>query len=1057
MIDELSKEPFIESFQTLLEKEPSVLIENLSDSGKAALIYFAQKKTKRHVLIITGHEGHTQLTNDLLFFTKQEPQMFPAWEALPGEEISPSLDIMGMRMKLLEELVKAKEPKILITSLQGAMQKVLSPSVLKNLSYTLSVKEEVPFSEVTPLLSSLGYKRVKLVNDKGEFAVRGGIIDLFPIHLPEPIRIEFFGDTIEEIRTYDPMSQKSTGKIKSFSLSYADETNQLKTQPLSTLFDYLSENALIVFDDLLALENRLVQLKAIPGFRSHLMMEESLFFEKATSLPHLFFPKETLETLSEVQGGTFSICNRTFQTKRVFAPLVPASEYEDFSSEMKVFGLFSSPQEEEVLREKLPKGSKFVSGYLSSGFVLGGHFVVFPYTEFSKRVKVPRQKWRNTFHTPASEFHELEAGDLVVHFHNGIGIFRGIEKQKNHLGIEGEFLVVEYAEKSKLFVPISQSHLISRYIGSHEEKPQLHTLGSTKWQKTKEGVQKAIIGYAKDLLTMQAEREVKGGYVYPINSETFEQFSEAFPYQETDDQLAAISEILKDMQSEKAMDRLICGDVGYGKTEVAMRAAFKAVVDGKKQVAVLVPTTVLAMQHYESFQERMQNFPVKIAVASRFQTPQKVKQTLEGLLDGSIDILVGTHRLISKDVSFKDLGLIIIDEEQRFGVRAKEKLKTLKTGVDCLTLTATPIPRTLYMSLIHLREMSVINSPPHDRLPIKTILAEREDELIKNALLRELSRDGQAFFIHNRVETIYEQAEKLQLLVPGAKIAVAHGQMDGDLIDQIFHSFKSGETDILVATSIVENGIDIPNANTIIIDRADRFGVADLYQLRGRVGRWNRTSYAYFLVPENRSLPEVTQKRLQALVETSGFGGGVKLAMRDLEIRGAGDILGTQQSGHVSNIGFHLYCKLLKKAIDGLKKHTTTSFLETRMEFPFDAKIPDTYIDEASIRLELYHRFGESEDAKEVSLIMEEIKDRFGPIPEPLTWLYHMTRIRIFAHLNQFTQLKFLKHSLTAEQKQKKDPLVKNLLMPPVQSPLELELLTIKRLTENFSCAYKSL
>lgn len=1070
MIEELEKQPFIKTFQQAIEKEHSLTIENLFDSAKAALLYFAQQKSKRHILIITAHEGHTQLVNDLQYFNSKEPIVFPAWEALPGEDITPSLDIMGMRIHHLEELLKSKKPEILITSLQGAMQKVLSPESLEKLSETFSVKQEFPFSEMTPLLTSLGYQRVKLVSDKGEFAVRGGIIDLFPIQLPQPIRIEFFGDTIEEIRTYDPMSQKSTGKISSFSLSYADEKAKLKSDKMGTLFDYLSKDTLVVFDDLLALENRLVQLKAVTGFNSSMMMDEDSFFQKINSMPHLFFPKESLESLSDVQGGSFSIFSRNFTTKRIFAPFMTITDHfqmqmeelvHHFTTNAQIYFLSSSDQEENSLKEKignikLPKETKFLRGYLSSGFVFQENFIVIPYTEWTKRVKLTRQKWRNTFHTPAAEFHELTPGDLVVHFHNGIGIFRGIEKQKNHLGLEAEFLVIEYAEKSKLFVPISQSHLISRYIGSHEEKPSLHQLGSSKWQKTKEGVQKAIIGYAKDLLTLQAEREIKGGFAYPVETEAFQQFSDAFPYQETDDQLTAISDILNDMGSSKAMDRLVCGDVGYGKTEVAMRAAFKAAVDGKKQVAVLVPTTVLAVQHFETFQERMQHFDVRIGIASRFQTPQKVKQTLEAVQKGEIDILIGTHRLISSDVIFKDLGLVIIDEEQRFGVRAKEKLKMIKTGVDCLTMTATPIPRTLYMSLIHLKEMSVINSPPHDRLPIKTIMAERDDEIIKNALLRELARDGQAYFIHNRVESIHEQAEKLQKLVPSARIAIAHGQMDPEIIDRVFHSFKRGDTDILVATSIVENGIDIPNANTIIIDRADRFGVADLYQLRGRVGRWNKTAYAYFLVPENRSLPEITQKRLQALVETSGFGGGVKLAMRDLEIRGAGDLLGTEQSGHVSTIGFHLYCKLLKKAIDGLKKQKPTSFLETRMEFAFDAKIPDTYIHEPSIRLELYHRLGDAEDVDEVSKLMDEIKDRFGPLPEPLIWLHHMTRIRIFAHLNQFTQLKFLKHSLIAEQKQKKDPLVKNLLIPPPQSAQELELITIKRLTENFSCPHKS-
>jgi transcription-repair coupling factor (superfamily II helicase) len=498
------------------------------------------------------------------------------------------------------------------------------------------------------------------------------------------------------------------------------------------------------------------------------------------------------------------------------------------------------------------------------------------------------------------------------------------------------------------------------------------------------------------------------------------------------------------------MDRLVCGDVGYGKTEVAMRAAFKAVVDGNKQVALLVPTTVLAMQHYETLKQRMQNFPVKVGVISRFQKPKESAKILEQAAEGQIDILIGTHRLLSQDILFKDLGLIIIDEEQRFGVRAKEKLKKLKTGVDCITLTATPIPRTLYMSLINIRDMSVINSPPQDRLPIKTIICEQEDEVIKNAILRELARDGQVYFIHNRVESIFTVAEEVQKLVPQARLSIVHGQMDADAIDQIFHNFKTGVTDILVATSLIENGIDIPNANTIIIDRAHHFGVADLYQLRGRVGRWNKPAYAYFLTPRHRVLPEVSQKRLQALVEASGYGGGMKLAMRDLEIRGAGDILGTKQSGQVSTVGFHLYCKLLKRAIEAIKHQKPASFHETKLEFPFDAKLPEYYIFDSSIRLEIYHRLGDASSTEEIDQIYLELIDRFGKAPEPVLWLYHMSRVRVFASTRYIISLKYEKNLLIVEKQGKKEIEKKSFLIPPGLNPKEMELTILKRITEGF-------
>ena len=513
----------------------------------------------------------------------------------------------------------------------------------------------------------------------------------------------------------------------------------------------------------------------------------------------------------------------------------------------------------------------------------------------------------------------------------------------------------------------------------------------------------------------------------------------AFAFVETDDQTQAIAHISQDMQSSKAMDRLICGDVGYGKTEVAMRAAFKAVCDGKKQVAILVPTTLLATQHYETFCARMVNFPINIRVLSRFCSHKETQQILKEVKEGLVDILIGTHRIISKDVVFKDLGLIIIDEEQRFGVRAKEHLKKLKTGVDCLTLSATPIPRTLYLSLVGAKEISVINTPPQDRLPIKSLIAEKEPSTIYNAIMRELSRDGQVFFVHNRIETIFMVSEELQKMFPQARIVTGHGQMSMEEIDAVFHAFKSGQADILVSTTIIENGIDIPNANTILIDRADTFGLADLYQMRGRVGRWNRPAYAYFLIPKNSTLAELTRRRLFALVESSGYGAGMKIAMRDLEIRGAGDILGTQQSGQISSIGFHLYCKLLKKAIDALKKQASPSFTEPKIEFAFDAALPDCYINEPSLRMELYHRFGEANSNEELDLLLSELKDRFGPYPEQVVWLYHLTRLRLFASAHHFLFLKCEKRSIFAEQQVGNKSVKERLMLCKTKSAAEWE------------------
>ena len=487
------------------------------------------------------------------------------------------------------------------------------------------------------------------------------------------------------------------------------------------------------------------------------------------------------------------------------------------------------------------------------------------------------------------------------------------------------------------------------------------------------------------------------------------------------------------------MDRLICGDVGYGKTEVAMRAAFKAVVDGKKQVALLVPTTVLALQHYESFKDRMQSFGVRVEVLSRFQTTKQIKNTKDLVEKGAVDVVVGTHRLLQKDVLFKDLGLIIIDEEQRFGVKAKEHLKRLRTGVDCLTLSATPIPRTLYMSLVGVRDLSVISTPPQDRLPIKTIIADLDDQLIQTALLRELNRDGQVYFIHNRIETIYERASYIQKLLPKARIGIGHGQMDGDELDLVFHAFKKGELDILIATSIVENGIDIPNANTIIVDDADRFGVSDLYQLRGRVGRWNRRAFAYFIIPKRRSLSELAKKRLDAIAQAGGYGGGMRVAMRDLEMRGAGDIIGLEQSGHVSTIGFHLYCKLLKRTINSLQGKTPSYALETRIDTPFDARLPELYVNEVSLRMEIYQRLGDAMSKEEVDAIWDEVRDRFGEPPEQAKWLYYLSRLRVHAARGWYTHVKIERATLSYERKTGTSSLTNRVLLPKINSPKDLE------------------
>ncbi|GAB4190693.1 MAG: transcription-repair coupling factor [Simkaniaceae bacterium] len=1082
---------FFKKVLSIMEARPSLLLEGLWDSPKALVIALLTEKLQCHAVILTGGDREVRLLDNLAALSNREILDFPSWETLPGEDIPPSPDIVGKRLEILQGIASDPSPKIVLCPLQAALQKVPSKKILSANYLKLEKGQEHAFLQLPEKLIQLGYRRVKVVADKGEFAVRGGILDIFPLSSFDPCRLEFFGDTIDQIRLFDPVSQKSQQKTESIEIGPADEKKLLQTGKAS-FFSYFPKNTLVILDNLLDLEDQYAALRGLPGAKTPLFLTFEELYAAIDSSKKLFLTKIPMEELADTsikqrkgrayyaetdqaEDISFEMFQRTFHTCRIHHPFLTLKDYfhpaapetesfdllENFAnlpSSFETFFYTNSSAEREMIKEKLknlhiePSNQiQFIDGYLTSGFILqDSSLAVIPYTEITKKYKVHRQKWRSSYHTPASEFHELEVGDLVVHFHNGIGKFLGIEKQKNHLGEETEFFIIEYAENGKLYVPLSQSHLISRYIGAKEVLPPLHTLGTKKWHQAKQRVQQSIVGYAKDLLQLQAEREVKGGFSYPEDSQDMRLFEEDFPFEETPDQLQAISQLKDLMASPKAMDLLICGDVGYGKTEVAMRAAFKAAVDGGKQVAVLVPTTVLAMQHYETFCQRMNNFPVRIGVLSRFLKKAKVQQTIDEVKAGKIDILIGTHRLISKDVQFKDLGLLIIDEEQRFGVRAKESLKKWKSGVDCITLSATPIPRTLYLSLVGARELAVINTPPQDRLPIKSIICETDAEIIKNALIRELSRNGQAYFLHNRVETISKRADFIQKLLPSARIGIVHGQMPSDSIDRIFHNFKQGSLDILVATTIIESGVDIPNANTILIDRADTFGLADLYQLRGRVGRWNKPSYAYFLVPKNKTLSEISKKRLSALIEASGYGGGMKLAMRDLEIRGAGDILGVKQSGHVSAVGFHLYCKMLKKTVDAMKQKKAPLFLEVKMEYPYDAKLPDYYIPETSLRLELYHRLGDAMNVSEADQIFEEIRDRFGKPPSPVQWLHHLTRIRILAAAYQLTQVKFGKSSVLAVQQKGKKTMEKRFFLPQVSSPKQLEEHVVQKIKENF-------
>ena len=1044
-------------FKSLIQKEKSVLIEKLWDAPKALLASITYETTNKNILIITG-EAHEEdrLFDDICHFHKEQILEFPAWETLPSENLPPSPDVVGERYTVLKELLDNKKPKIILSNLQACLQKLIPPKTFSELCIELSLNKEFPFTELQHKLLKMGYLRRPLAVEKGEFAVRGGLIDVFPVSLPEPIRIEFWGDEIDSMRIYDPIGQKSIGKISDVFITPARELELLKEEETLSSFGEYLDNTVIVFDNLLAIEDKKAFLESIPGTISETFDDFETFSKIIEKQQKIYFSPQHIELPQT------TLWEHPFQKLRTLINPEGLPDLE-YGVEEFILGIIQLPQklqflcnnetEEEHLKEhlnsleiSLPKKTKFLQGYLSSGFGIED-IVVVPYAEIFQHYKRRRQKRRGTYHGTPLNFIDLEYGDIVVHINHGIGKYLSIETHLNHLGIDTEFLSIQYDGGAKLYVPLTQSHLVSKYIGSREEgAPKLHTLGGKRWKRTRSIAEYAIKDYAAQILQIYAERTISGGYAFPQCSKDNIQFEKDFPYEETYDQLNAINAIKEDMMLEKPMDRLICGDVGYGKTEVAMRAAFKAVIDGSKQVAVLVPTTILAMQHFDTFLERMEPYPVVIKALSRFQTPKETKKIIEGVSKGSVDILIGTHRILSSDVIFKDLGLIIIDEEQRFGVRSKEKLKTDKTGVDCLTLTATPIPRTLYLSLAGARDMSPINTPPQDRIPIKTIVTPSKNDTIKNAILRELSRNGQTFIIHNRVESIHSFASKIAKLVPQARILVGHGRMSPHEIDDIFHEFQHGNADILIATTILENGVDVPNANTIIVDRADRFGLADLYQLRGRVGRWNRQAYAYFLIPSTGSLSVIAEKRLDVLKDLSGYGGGMKLALRDLEIRGSGDILGTEQSGQISNIGFHLYCKLLQRAISSLQGKTPPPLQETKIEFPYDARITEEYINEPTLRMNVYQRFGEANSNEEIKIILDEIKDRFGKPTEEVMWLYHLMRIRVFAAKYSIFSLKMKNDKLHIQQHTKQGVINKIIPITKSKDPKSLESNIIKAL-----------
>ncbi len=1038
LFDEIKKSGVFDGFVSQVSRGEDLVVEGLWDSIKALLCAVLVDPGGRTALYVARSPTEADVVHDdINSFKPGAAMLFPSWETLPHEKIPPHPEIVSDRFNVLKRLLDAgpsKKPFVVVTSIHAALQKIVSPRKLKEGLFTVAAGDEIPMEELLTRLVSLSYGREQMVEEKGAFSVRGGIVDVFSITDTFPTRLEFFGNTIESIREFDPVSQRSTRKVDYVTILPANEVvlNAESGSELSTILDFFDPKTVTMMcDDLSEIHRRAEEILAqVPPEAGQFLSVEQ-FERQAEPWPKIFFndlPLVTARTAETARfvvnvkplgslAGVKFVAEDSDEARMEIFESIPAWLKED----RRIYFVCNKTGEEErlrgILEEKgigITPNMRFATGRLNSGFFLEDiATIVVPDKEIFHRYKIRRAPRKFVSTAPLRDLGELSRRDYVVHLHHGIGRFLGIVTLKEH-DPNREFLAIEYADDAKLYVPIAQANLVTKYIGPTKRVPKLDTLGGTRWAGRKRRVELALQNYASDLLELYATRQSADGTAFSPDTEWQREFEDAFIYEETPDQTKAIEDLKRDMESPRPTDRLICGDVGYGKTEVAIRAAFKAVMDNR-QVAVLVPTTVLAQQHYHTFSERMADYPVAIEVLSRFKKPAEQKRIIKGLKSAAIDIVIGTHRLIQRDINFKDLGLVIVDEEQRFGVKHKEKLKQLRRMVDVLTMTATPIPRTLYMSLVGARDMSNIDTPPLDRLPVKTLLVEFDPQMIRSAILRELNRDGQVYFLHNRVHTIEKMKEYLEKLVPEATIMTAHGQMDEEELEMVMEYFINGSIDVLVCTTIIESGLDIPNANTIIIDRADAFGLADLYQLRGRVGRWKHQAYAYLMVPRSREILEDARKRLKAILEAQGFGAGFQIAMKDLEIRGAGNILGTEQHGHIAAVGFALYCHLLKRTIERLRGKQVPEDIDVAVRLDLDAYIPTSYIPDDKQRIDIYKRLADAPGDEEVREIAAEMEDRFGPLPEEVRNLIEVASLKVWAKNEKITRIEVSDGKIIAE------------------------------------------
>jgi transcription-repair coupling factor (superfamily II helicase) len=1031
--------------------------------GAVIMAAFARIRPAAFLAVVPSDTDAADLAMDFASLGL-DPIVFPWWGTVPYREMAPLSAVFGERAEVLSALA-AGENRVVIVPMRAFLTPLPPPHYIRKLLVTLKPGGAIHTGVLAETLIGYGYTRVPRVQVRGEFALRGEVLDIL-MGEDRAYRVLFDFDKVESIRAFDPLDQSGREKIPelvirplreviwtddrietlSENLALCPEFNEaggrggalvleqlmsrrmaegeelfypLAFKDPAVLTDYLDGKGLVFYIDRERLFNARESLE-----REYRSLYTRARREREVPLPErilmefkdLFFRVRERVSFKTIKGeedeGAFSVsipCDppRSFfgnigYLREEFAAL--------FSRGYTIIVAAESGVQADRIRELLTAdtpaedvpapGAKaspqllVMAAPVSAGFSLPDlRLMVIQENEIFGRRKRPPRSLKTVRSVPIDTFVELNAGDFIVHVNYGIGLFKGIERIRA-LGHERDYIKLEYLGEEVVFVPIEQVNLVQRYIGNEGSPPRLDKLGSKSWENRKGRVRKSVEDLAEKLITLYSKRKQAAGFAFPRDTEWQTMFEASFPFEETEDQLRCVEEIKEDMESAHPMDRLVCGDVGYGKTEVALRACFKAIMGGK-QTAFLAPTTILAEQHFENFVERFSRFPVKVAMLSRFVERGRVLEILKQTRKGEIDLLVGTHRIIQKDVIFRDLGLMVIDEEQRFGVKDKERLKEFKTNVDCLSLSATPIPRTLHMSLLKIRDMSILATAPRNRHPIETTIDEWNDDRIAEAIRRETERGGQVFFLHNRVESLRETRMRIERLVPEMLVETAHGQMDARDLEDVMHRFIHGGFHVLVSTTIIENGIDIPNVNTIIIDRADMYGVSQLYQLRGRVGRSDRVAYAYLFYPKDRSLSEVAMKRLQVISDFTELGSGFKIAMKDMEIRGAGNLLGREQSGDIYSVGFDLYMRLLDEAVRRLENSDYEAETETFLELEYSGFIPDTYIDSPQEKMEVYKKIASVREKEELERVYAELLDRFGPLPDEAASLLALAEIRI--------------------------------------------------------------